>query len=47
MLESVASLKEEQLINGTIKEDLDVINFLEKYDSIYLSKIEVRNQRII
>lgn len=47
MLESVTSLKEEQIINGAIKEDLDVINFLEKYWKFYVSKIEIRNQRII
>lgn len=46
MLEQVKDSKEEQLINWIIKEDLDIINYLEKYDKFYISKIEIRNQKI-
>lgn len=46
MIASISSLKEEQYITWAVKEDCDIINFLEKYDKFYLSKIEVRNQKI-
>lgn len=46
MIASISSLKEEQYITWAVKEDCDIINFLEKYDKFYLSKIEIRNQKI-
>lgn len=46
MIASISSLKEEQYITWIIKEDCDIINFLEKYEKFYISKIEIRNQKI-
>ncbi|MBW7954864.1 excinuclease ABC subunit UvrC [Candidatus Gracilibacteria bacterium] len=43
---SIESLKENQIVRDLAGGDQDIINYLEKYDKLYLSKIEVRNQKI-
>ncbi|MGE4444014.1 MAG: excinuclease ABC subunit UvrC [Candidatus Altimarinota bacterium] len=44
---SVESLKQNQIVRDIVGFDADIINFLEKYDAFYLSKIEVRNEKIV
>lgn len=44
---SVESLKQNQIVRDIVWFDADIINFLEKYDAFYLSKIEVRNEKIV
>ncbi len=43
---SIESLKESQIIRDLVWWDQDIINYLEKYDKLYLTKIEVRDQKI-
>ncbi len=45
-LTSLESLKQNQMVQDIIGKDVDIINFLEKYDKFYISKIEVRNEKI-
>ncbi len=43
---SIESLNQNQIVRDIIWFDADIINFLEKYDKFYISKIEVRNEKI-
>lgn len=43
---SIESLNQNQIVRDIIGFDTDIINFLEKYDKFYISKIEVRNEKI-
>lgn len=43
---AIESLKQNQIIRDIVWYDADIINFLEKYDKFYISKIEVRNEKI-
>lgn len=43
----IQMLNENQIISNNIKEPSDIINFVEKYEKIYLSIIQVRNSKII
>jgi len=43
---SIESLNQNQIVRDIIGFDADIINFLEKYDKFYISKIEVRNEKI-
>lgn len=45
-LEAISSLKDSQIITWLINSNCDVINYLEKYDSFYLSLIEIRENKI-
>ncbi|MDP5038937.1 MAG: excinuclease ABC subunit UvrC [Candidatus Gracilibacteria bacterium] len=45
-LEAISSLKDTQIITGLVNSNCDVINYLEKYDSFYLSLIEIRENKI-
>lgn len=45
-IEALESLKETQIVRDIVGYDVDIINYLEKYDSFFLSKIEVRDQKI-
>lgn len=45
-IESLASLKENQIVRDIVGYDADVINFLEKYEKFYVSKIEIRQEKI-
>ncbi len=44
---SIESLKQNQIVRDIIWERADIINFLEKYEKFYISKIEVRNEKIV
>lgn len=44
---SIESLNQNQIVRDIIWSDADIINFLEKYDKFYISKIEVRNEKIV
>lgn len=39
-------LKQNQIVRDVLWFDADIINFLEKYDKFYISKIEIRNEKI-
>lgn len=43
---SIENLKQNQIVRDIMGIDADIINFLEKYDKFYISKIEVRNEKI-
>lgn len=43
---SIESLRQNQIVRDIMWIDADIINFLEKYDKFYISKIEVRNEKI-
>lgn len=43
---SIESLNQNQIVRDIIGNDADIINFLEKYDKFYVSKIEVRWEKI-
>lgn len=43
---SIESLNQNQIVRDVIWFDADIINFLEKYGKFYISKIEVRNEKI-
>lgn len=45
-IESIAILKQNQIITWLAWNDFDVINYLEKYESFYISKIEIRDSKI-
>lgn len=45
-IDSIAILKQNQIITWLAWNDFDVINYLEKYDSFYVSKIEIRDSKI-
>lgn len=45
-LESIEILNQNQIVRDIIGSDADVINFLEKYDKFYITKIEVRWEKI-
>ena len=44
---AIESLKQNQIVRDISTLDADIINFLEKYDKYYISKIEVRNEKIV
>jgi len=46
-IESIKILDEKQIVREWIIWDYDVINYLEKFDKIFIWKIEIRNSRII
>lgn len=43
---SLQSLSQNQIVRDIVWYDADVINFLEKYDKFYISKIEIRQEKI-
>lgn len=43
---SIESLNQNQIVRDIIGNDADIINFVEKYDKFYISKIEVRWEKI-
>ncbi|MDD5770350.1 MAG: excinuclease ABC subunit UvrC [Candidatus Gracilibacteria bacterium] len=45
-LASIEILNQNQIIRDVVGFDADIINFLEKYDKFYISKIEVRGEKI-
>jgi len=45
-IESIMTLDQNQIISNNIKNDTDVINYLEKYWKIFLSLIQVRSSKI-
>ena len=46
-IESIAILNEKQIVREWVKWDFDIINYIEKFDKIYIWKIEIRNSRIL
>ena len=46
-IESIETLNEKQIVREWVIWDYDVINYLEKFDKIFIWKIEIRNSRII
>ena len=46
-VESISILKQNQLISNDISKDSDIINIIEKYNKFFVSKIEVRAQKIM
>ena len=46
-IESIEALNEKQIVREGIIWDFNVINYLEKYDKIFIWKIEIRDSKII
>jgi len=46
-IESIETLNEKQIVREWIIWDFDIINHLEKFDKIFIGKIEIRNSKII
>ena len=46
-IESIETLNEKQIVREWIIWDFDIINHLEKFDKIFIWKIEIRNSKII
>lgn len=45
-IESIKSLEENQIVREYVKWDFDVINYLEKYDKIYIWLVSIRDSKI-
>ncbi len=46
-IESIKSLEENSIVRDYIKWDYDVINYLEKYDKIYIWLVSIRSSKIV
>jgi len=46
-IESIETLNEKQIVREWIIWDFNVINYLEKFDKIFIWKIEIRNSKIV
>ena len=46
-IESIAILDEKQIVREWVKWDFDIINYIEKFDKIYIWKIEIRDSKIL
>lgn len=45
-IESIKSLEENQIVREYVKWDFDVVNYLEKYDKIYIWLVSIRDSKI-
>ena len=46
-IESIETLNEKQIVRDWVIWDFDIINYLEKFDKIFIWKIEIRDSKII
>ena len=46
-VESISILDEKQIVREWVRWDFDIVNYIEKFDKIYIWKIEIRNSRIL
>lgn len=46
-IESINILDEKQIVREWVKWDFDIINYIEKFDKIYIWKIEIRDSKIL
>jgi len=46
-IDSISILNEKQIVREWVRWDFDIINYIEKFDKIYIWKIEIRNSKIL
>ena len=46
-IESISILNEKQIVREWVMWDFDIINYIEKFDKIYIWKIKIRNSKIL
>ncbi|MCD5385386.1 excinuclease ABC subunit UvrC [Candidatus Gracilibacteria bacterium] len=46
-IDSIEALNEKQIVRDGVKGDFNIINYIDKFDKIYIGKIEIRDSKII